>query len=55
MLETKRWVHERYSPSYSGKKVSALLVHFVRKCLIRDVSKRWSVRQLMEVSESEMM
>ena len=55
MLETKRWVHARYSPSYSGKKVSALLVHFVRKCLIRDVSKRWSVRQLMEVSESEMM
>ena len=37
-------------PSLSSEKWSAAFVDFVNKCLVRDVSERWSVEQLMEVS-----
>ena len=37
-------------PSLSSSKWSAAFVDFVNKCLMKDVSERWSVRQLMEVS-----
>ena len=37
-------------PSLSSEKWSAAFVDFVNKCLMRDVSERWSVKQLMEVS-----
>ena len=40
----------RDSPAYLGEKWSAELADFVEKCLVWDVSKRWSVEQLMEVS-----
>ena len=40
----------RDSPAYLGEKWSAELANFVEKCLVWDVSKRWSVEQLMEVS-----
>ena len=37
------------SPSLSSSKWSAEFVDFVNKCLVKDVSERWSVQQLMEV------
>ena len=37
-------------PSLSSSKWSAEFVDFVSKCLIKDVSERWSVKQLMNVS-----
>ena len=37
-------------PSLSSSKWSAAFVDFVNKCLMKDVSERWSVKQLMEVS-----
>ena len=37
-------------PSLSSSKWSAAFVDFVSKCLIKDVSERWSVKQLMNVS-----
>ena len=42
------------SPSLSSEKWSAEYAGFVGKCLVRDVNKRWSVKQLMEVSDWEM-
>ena len=36
-------------PSLSSSKWSAEFVDFVNKCLMKDVSERWSVQQLMEV------
>ena len=36
-------------PALSSSKWSAEFVDFVSKCLIKDVSERWSVKQLMEV------
>ena len=36
-------------PSLSSSKWSAAFVDFVNKCLMKDVSERWSVQQLMEV------
>ena len=38
------------SPSLSSSKWSAEFVDFVNKCLVEDVSKRWSVSELMNVS-----
>ena len=37
-------------PSLSSSKWSAAFVDFVNKCLVKDVNKRWSVKQLMNVS-----
>ena len=37
------------SPSLSSSKWSDEFVDFVNKCLMKDVSERWSVQQLMEV------
>ena len=37
------------SPALSSSKWSAEFVDFVNKCLMKDVSERWSVQQLMEV------
>ena len=42
------------SPSLSSEIWSAEYVGFVEKCLVKDVNKRWSVKQLMEVSDWEM-
>ena len=36
-------------PALSSSKWSAAFVDFVNKCLVKDVSERWSVQQLMEV------
>ena len=38
------------TPSLSSSKWSAEFVDFVSKCLVRDVSERWSVSELMNVS-----
>ena len=38
------------SPSLSFSKWSGAFVDFVSKCLVKDVKKRWSVKQLMEVT-----
>ena len=40
-------------PSLSRKKWSSHLVDFVNKCLVRDVKKRASVRELMNVGAWE--
>ena len=40
-------------PSLSSSKWSAAFVDFVAKCLMKDVKERWSVKQLMEVSDWE--
>ena len=37
-------------PSLSSSKWSAVFVDFVGKCLVKDVSERWSVSELMDVS-----
>ena len=36
-------------PSLSSSKWPAEFVDFVNKCLVKDVSERWNVKQLMEV------
>ena len=38
-------------PSLSSEKWSAECVDFVEKCLVEDVSGRWDVSELMEVSD----
>ena len=43
----------RYLPSLSRKKWSSHLVDFVNKCLVRDVKKRASVCELMNVGAWE--
>lgn len=42
-------------PSLSRKKWSPTLVDFVSKCLVKSVKKRASVRELMDVSDCEMV
>ena len=39
-----------HPPSLSSSKWSVAFVDFVKKCLVKDVKERWSVKQLMEVS-----
>ena len=41
-------------PSLSSWKGSTECVDFIKRCLVKDVTKRWSVKQLMEVSDWEM-
>ena len=48
MVEEHVWNED--SPSLSTEECSPECVDFVSKCLVKDVSKRWSVRQLMDVS-----
>ena len=38
------------APTLSSSKWSAAFVDFVNKCLVKDVSERWSVGELMDVS-----
>ena len=38
------------SPALSSSKWSPEFVDFVNKCLVKDVSERWSVSELMNVS-----
>ena len=46
----EKHVWNKDSPSLSTEECSPECVDFVSKCLVKDVSKRWSVRQLMDVS-----
>ena len=48
--ETKERICNKDPPSLSSWKGSTECVDFIKKCLVRDVNKRWSVKQLMDVS-----
>ena len=48
-LKVMRLVCDGQPPALSSSKWSAAFVDFVSKCLVKDVKKRWSVSQLMEV------
>ena len=54
-LKVMRLVCDGQPPSLSSSKWSAEFVDFVNKCLVRDVKERWSVEQLMEVRDWEMV
>ena len=55
-LETiEDYVNNNDPPSLSSEKWSAECVDFVAKCLVKDVKERWSVKQLMEVRDWEMV
>ena len=41
------------SPSLSSEKWSGEFVDFVNKCLMKDVNERWSVSELMNVSDCD--
>ena len=47
--EIKEVVTNKTLPSLSREKWSDAFVDFVDKCLVTDVGKRWSVKQLLEV------
>ena len=51
----KGWLCDNDPPSLSSEKWSAECVDFVGKCLVKDVNERWGVKQLMEVSDWEMV
>ena len=51
----KDWICWMDPPCLSSEKCSAECVDFVGKCLVKDVKDRWSVEQLMEVSDCEMV
>ena len=51
--ETEYRICNAFLPSLSRKKWSSHLVDFVNKCLVRDVKKRASVRELMNVGAWE--
>ena len=53
--EVQRWLCNNDPPSLSSEKWSAEFVDFVGKCLVKDVKERWSVKQLMEVGDWEMV
>ena len=42
-------------PSLPEDKWSPEFVDFIHKCLVKDVKERWDVKQLMEVSDCEMV
>ena len=50
----KHWVCEDDPPSLSSEKWSDECVDFVGKCLVKNVKERWSVSELMEVSDRAM-
>lgn len=49
--ELKRRMCDGKPPSLSDEEWSAEFVDFVRKCLVKDVNRRSSVSELMQVSE----
>ena len=51
ILDADNHINNNVPPSLSNEKWSTECVDFARKCLVRDVKKRWSVKQLMEVSD----
>ena len=53
--ETKERICNKDPPSLSSWKGSTECVDFIKKCLVKDVNRRWSVKQLMEVSDWEMV
>ena len=54
-LQVMRLVCDGQPPSLSSSEWSAEFVDFVNKCLVKDVEERWSVEQLMEVRDWEMV
>ena len=42
------------APTLSSSKWSDAFVDFVDTCLVKDVSERWGVKELMNVSDCEM-
>ena len=52
ILDADNHINNNDPSSFSNEKWSIECVEFARKCLVRDVKKRWSVKQLMEVSHS---
>lgn len=46
-------VDNKESPSLSSSEWSAAFVDFVSKCLVKDVSERWSVSELLRVGDCE--
>ena len=48
-------VCEHRLPSLCSEEWSATFVDFVNKCLVKNVGERWSVEQLMEVNDNEMV
>ena len=52
-LDAEDWFCNNDPPSLSSEKWSAECVGFVEKCLMVDVSGRWDVSELMEVSDCE--
>ena len=54
-LQVMRLVCDGQPPSLSSSEWSAEFVDFVSKCLVKDVKERWSVEQLMEVRDWEMV
>ena len=48
--ELMRTVRKKNPPSLSCERWSAAFVDFVSKCLVKEVSERWTTSQLMEVS-----
>ena len=51
----ENYINNNDPPSLSSEKWSAECADFVAKCLVKDVKKRWSVSELMEVSDCEMV
>ena len=50
----KEWACDSDPPSLSNEKWSVECVDFVGKCLVKNVKERWSVSELMEVSDRAM-
>lgn len=51
-VRIEEWICFRDPPSLSGEEWSAECMDFIAKCLVKNVKKRWSVKQLMEVRDS---
>ena len=54
-LKVMRLVCDGQPPSLSSSMWSAAFVDFVSKCLAKDVKERWSVSELMNVSDWEVV
>ena len=53
--KAKEWACDKDPPSLSSEKWSEECMDFVGKCFVKDVKERWDVKQLMEVSDGEMV
>ena len=51
----KDWICREDPPFLSSENCSAECVDFVGECLVEDVNDRWSVSELMDVSDCEMV